>query len=473
MDSRIPADGDHLAPWWPSIGDRLVTAADDPLVAPRSTRATLAGGATLWLGTIAFGGSTVALLAVLSRHSHHSSFSALAALLSLSFVSALIPAGVQLRSAALVADGRPPPKMTVVQGILTGGVSLALSPLFAFLLHVPVLASALVSVQLVIAIPLAVKQGALMALHRFRGLGRNLVIEGTARFVCGAVAGRAFGVTGLAAGITVGTAVALLVLRLPMARAPRRERPRTSLIGTSLTLALLGLYVQVDVLIAPSVLSRAGATTYDLSAVPSKGVYLALLAAGPLLFPFVRRGEGGRRLIAGSALVTLLVGVAVAALLVAARPLIAVVLGRPRAGLAEFALLGLAMALAGVTAIVTTAAVARGVKRPWPPSAIGIASLLLCWAFRPGVLAFSVAVLASQAFTAGLSAANCLWGRVGDAESGDPLQQIESLAEAGDPLASMQGIHELPGSELEDRTNHLPWITVAPSIWPRRAKGET
>jgi hypothetical protein len=424
-----------------------VTTANEALASLRSARATLAGGASLWLGTIAFGGSTVALLAVLSRHAHHSSFSALAALLSLSFVAALIPAGVQLRSAALVADGRPAPRMTVAQALVTGGVSLAVSPLFAFLLHVPVVAAALVSVQLVIAIPLAARQGALMALHRFGGLGLNLVIEGSARFLCGAVAGRAFGVTGLAAGITVGTAVALLVLRLPMARAPHHERPRTSLLGTSLTLALLGLYVQADVLIAPSVLSRAGATTYDLGAVPSKGVYLALLAAGPLLFPFVRRRQGGRRLIAGSALVTLSIGVVVTALLVAARPLVAAALSRPRAGLADLSLLGLAMALAGATAIVTTAAVARGVKRPWPPSAIGIAGLLLCWVLRPGVLGFSVAVLASQAFTAVLSVVNCFWGRVGDTESGDPLQQIESLAEAGDPLATMQGIHELPGSE--------------------------
>jgi hypothetical protein len=199
---------------------------------------------------------------------------------------------------------------------------------------------------LVVAIPLAAKQGALMALHRFRGLGLNLVLEGSARFLCGAVAGRAFGVTGLAAGITVGTAVALLALRLPLAHASRQDRPRTSLVDTSLTLALLGLYVQVDVLIAPSVLARAGATTYDLAAVPSKGVYLVLLAAGPLLFPFVRRRQGGRRLIVGSALVTLAVGVVVTALLVAALPLIAAVLGRPRAGLTEFSLLGLAMTLA-------------------------------------------------------------------------------------------------------------------------------
>ena len=455
----------------------MVTAANDPAASGRSARATLTGGATLWLGTIAFGGSTVALLAVLSRHAHHSSFSSLAALLSLSFVGALIPAGVQLRSAALVADGRPRPRMTVGQAMVTGGASLSVSPLFAFLLHVPVAAAALVSVQLVVAIPLAAKQGALMALHRFRGLGLNLVLEGSARFLCGAVAGRAFGVTGLAAGITVGTAVALLALRLPLAHASRQDRPRTSLVDTSLTLALLGLYVQVDVLIAPSVLARAGATTYDLAAVPSKGVYLVLLAAGPLLFPFVRRRQGGRRLIVGSALVTLAVGVVVTALLVAALPLIAAVLGRPRAGLTEFSLLGLAMALAGVTAIVTTAAVARGVKRPWPPSAIGIASLLLCWAFRPDVMEFSVAVLTSQAFTTALSVVNCLWGRVGQTEAGDPMQQIESLAEAGDPLAPVQGVHELPGSQPGEQASRQRWFRTgprgdAPSMWARKAKGD-
>jgi hypothetical protein len=109
-----------------------VTAANNRLATLRRARATLAGGASLWLGTIAFGGSTVALLAVLSRYSHRSSFSALAALLSLSFVAALIPAGVQLRSATLVADGQPPPKMGVNQAIVTAGASLAISPYSLF-----------------------------------------------------------------------------------------------------------------------------------------------------------------------------------------------------------------------------------------------------------------------------------------------------------------------------------------------------
>jgi hypothetical protein len=414
---------------------------------------------------MAFGGSTVALLAVLSRHSHGSSFSSLAALLSLSFVGALVPAGVQLRSASLVADGRPRPRMTPLQTAATTVISLAVAPLPAFLLHVPVTAAALVSVQLVVAIPLSAKQGALMALHRFRKLGINLIIEGSARFIIGALAGRAFGVTGLAAGVTVGTTVALIVLRMPATEASRQDRPRTSLLDTSLTLALLGMYVQLDVLIAPSVLPRSGATIYDLAGVPAKGVYLVLLAAGPLIFPFVRRHRGGPKLVLGSALVTFAVGVVVTVALTAALPIIAVVLGQHRAGVVEFALLGLAMALAGVTAIITTAGVARGVKRPWPPAVVGIALLLLDWPLHPDVLQFTVAVLVSQTVTALLSVAIYLWGKVREPAPGEnPLLEIESLAEAGDPLAPAQGMLELPrvergASSLSRSVAETPGVT--------------
>lgn len=443
----------------------------------RSLRSAATGGAALWVGTLAYGGSTVALLAVLSRHSHQASFSGLAALLSLAFVVSLIPAGVQLRSASLVADGRPPPAMTLSQSILTAAASLAVSPLLAFLLHVPVLAAALVSVQMLIAIPLAAKQGALLGLNRFRGLGINLVIEGSARFLMGALAGRVWGVTGLAAGICAGTAVALFALPYPRSLVDQIDRPRTSLVDTSLSLALLGLYVQLDVLIAPSVVAHSSATTYDLAAVPSKGVYLVLLAAGPLVFPFVRRHQGGRRLVVAAALITLAVGVVFTVLIGAALPVIAVVLGRPKAGLLEFGLLGLAMAFAGVSGIVTTAAVARGVKRPWPPPVLGIAVLLLAWPFRPDALAFSVVVVVSQAVTTVLSVTICLWGKRREPE-GDAgaLREVESLAEAGDPLAPAQGMHDLPEPEPDPEPEPasepllLPPVLVPRSNWIEPAK---
>jgi len=410
-----------------------------------TARATASGGFAMWLGMLVFGSSTVALLAVLSRHPHKATFSSLAALLSLAFVVSLIPSGVQLRSASLVADGRPVPRLTAGQAAVIGAASLAVSPLLAFLLHVPTLAAALVSLNIVVFIPLGTKQGAYLAQHRFKPLGINLMIEGAARFLVGAAAGLTLGVTGLAAGLCVGTAVALIALPNPHSHDSLLDRPRTSLIDTSLSLALLGLYVQFDVLVAPSVLARGSATAYDLAAVPSKGVYLMLLAAGPLVFPFVRRHESGRRLIVMTALVALGVGVVFTAVLVAARPVIAVVLDRPKAGFLELGLLGLAMAFGGVTGMVVNAGVARGVKHPWPPLVLGIATLLLCWHFRPSAMQFAVVLLVSQFVTCLLSIAICLWGPRREIlpNTSNTLSSLEALAEAGDPLAPIQAMHQL------------------------------
>jgi hypothetical protein len=436
--------------WREAADGSGVATVNEPAVPP-TTRATAAGGAALWFGMLVFGGSTVALLAVLSRHPHRTTFSALAALLSAAFVVSLIPSGVSLRSASLVADGRPLPQIRVGQATLLGAASLALAPLFAFLLHVPVAAMAFVSLQMVVFIPLAIKQGAYLALHRYRALGLNFVLEGGARFAIGAVAGLTLGVTGLAAGLCVGTAVALLALPYPHSDVSLQDRPRTSIIDTSLSLALLGLYVQLDVLIAPSVVARGDVTAYDLAAVPSKGVYLMLLAAGPFVFPFVRRlGGGGKRFVVTTASAALAVGLVFAGVLVAARPLIALILGRPEAGLVELSLLGAAMAIAGVTGVVVNSSVARGVNRPWPPLVLGIATLLFCWPFRPNAMDFAIVVLVSQGITCVLSLAICLWGRqhepVGEAGP-EGLREIEAFAEAGDPLALAQAMYELPKAE--------------------------
>jgi hypothetical protein len=363
-----------------------------------------------------------------------------------------------------VADGQPAPAMSARQAIAVAGVSFAVAPLLAFLLHVPVVAVGLVGLQMVIAIPLAAKQGAALARRHFLRLGLNLVLEGAARFLLGAVAGWFLGEIGLATGLCVGTLVALVALPNRGAQGIRENRPRTSLVDTSLTLALLGLYVQFDILVSPSIL-HTKSSLYDLAAVPSKGVYVVLLAAGPLVFPFIRRRQDGNRLIVLSALVVLGAGLVCAAVIATALPLIGVVLGQPKAHLNEFIVLGAAMAVAGVTGVVTTASVARGVKRPWPPPLIGMAVLLLSWPFRPTPLTFAIVVAASQALTCVLCVVNCLWGRRGEPEtpaSGDrsdpsdpsDLRQVESLAEAGDLLATAQGGQQLE-QQREQRLEQL------------------
>ncbi len=343
-----------------------------------SGRPSTTGSAVLWFGTVAYGASTVALLAVLSRHVSQAGFTAIAALLGLAFVVSLVPAGIMLRSASLVADGHPPPALRPRSALLITVGSLATAPVLAYLLHVEVLAAAIVTIQMVIGIPLAVRQGAMLSRHRFEALGINLAIEGVARFALGAVAGVLFGATGLAFGLCAGTAIALLALPDWRTDVTLQDRPRTSLTATSASLALLGLFVQLDVLIAPSVLAHRAATSYDLAAVPSKGVYLALLAIGPLIFPSMR-GRPDRRLVLGAAGVALAFGAACAGALVMGRHLIADVLGRPPADPLEMGLLGLSMAFAGVTGIAISAGIARGVRHPWPPLALGIALMVAVW----------------------------------------------------------------------------------------------
>jgi hypothetical protein len=172
-------------------------------------------------------------------------------------------------------------------------------------------------------------------------------------------------------------------------------------------LGLIGLLAQLDILVVPSGLSTAAASHYDLAAVPSKGVYLVLLAAGPFAFPFVRRDQG-RRLIGVAALLTLSVGLVVTVLLVLLRGEIGIILGQNPPGPYLLLLLGAAMSCAGTTNLIVNAEVARGVRRPWPPLFIGIAVIAVAWATRPTSYAFAAAVLAGQLGTMMASLFFCL-----------------------------------------------------------------
>jgi len=254
-----------------------------------SRRRRMAGGSVvLWGGTVAIGMSTAVLLAILSRH-HSVRFTALSAILGLSFVISLIPSGVQLRAATLAADGSALPRFSPrFLGTLAAG-GIVLSPLVALVLKVPVLAVIFIVAQLIAALPLAVQRGALIGVHRFGALGSNMGLESSIRVVVGAVAGLTLGIAGLAGALALATCTALVVLpRRPMNN-EGVDRPKTSLVNASITLVLLGLFVQMDVLLAPSGLAPRAAKVYDLAATPSKGVYIALLAIGSIIFPFVRR----------------------------------------------------------------------------------------------------------------------------------------------------------------------------------------
>jgi len=401
-----PHDGkpEHSAPP-PSTPEPGATPSEQGKQAPPGMRIT-AGGLLLWGGTVSIGFSTVVLLAVLSRHLHHEGFAALSTLFGLFFVASLVTSGIPLRAAALAVDGAPPMRMTAVQATLFALAGAAVSPIIAYLLHLPVLA-VFFATQVVIAIPLGIHRGALIAAHRFDAMGGNLFLEGGTRILLGSLAGLVWGLVGVSAGLVVASGVALIAVPRQQSAPVRTVRRMTSMLHTWLALVLLGLFVQLDILIAPSVLTHSAATKYDVAAVPSKGVYLVLVAVSTLIFPYVRVHAQRRTVVLASA-ATVGIGLAVTGVLVALRGTIGAVLGQNVASLPLLVALGVAMSIAGATGIVINGGIALGVPRPWPPLILGMACLLACSFTRPSEATFGIVVLAAQAGTLLLTAWVCL-----------------------------------------------------------------
>jgi hypothetical protein len=377
-----------------------------PSTAPTRLRVT-AGGLLLWGGTIAIGGSTVVVLAALSHHLHHSGFTNVSTLFGLFFVASLIPSGVPLRAAALEVDGAPPMHLTTRQYLLMAAAGAAVSPLIALALHLPVLAIVLVSAQVILAIPLSIKRGSLIAVHRFDAMGGNLFVEAGARTALGTIGGLLWGMNGVAAGLAAATAVALVCVPRQRTVVTRVQRRMTSMLHTWLALVLLGLFVQLDVLVAPRALTRSAATHYDLAALPSKGVYLVLLAASTLIFPYVRV-HARRKVVLLVAAATLVLGLLITTGLGVSRGIIGAVLGQNAASLSLLVALGAAMSVAGAIGIVINGGIALGVARPWPPLLLGIACLMVCSLFGLTAAAFGVVVLSVQAGTLVLTGFVCL-----------------------------------------------------------------
>ncbi len=391
-----PAEADDVGP---------LADADGPAPA-RGIRAT-AKGMVLWAGTVSIGFSTVVLLAVLSRHLHHEGFAALSTLFGLFFVASLIPSGFPLRSAALAVDGAAPMRMTARHTALYCLIGAVVSPVIAFLLHLPVLAVVFVSAQVIIAIPLSMKRGLLIAAHRFDAMGANQFIESATRIGIGILLGLQWGLTGVSAGLALAEVVALLAVPGQAPFAVRTQRQMTSLLDTWLALVLLGLFVQLDILLAPRVMHHPSATRYDLAAVPAKGVYLLLVAVSTLIFPYVRV-HAKRRTVVFAAGATMGIGLAVSVLIVAMRGTIATVLGQNVASAPLLLALGISMSVAGATGIVINGGIALGVSRPWPPLVLGMIVIAGCEYFKPNSWEFGLVVLASQLGTLVLTAWVCL-----------------------------------------------------------------
>jgi hypothetical protein len=386
------------------------------------------GGILLWTGMVAVGVSTVVLLALLSHHLHKEGFADLSALFGLLFIASLVPSGIPLRAAALIADGSAAPDFSVrrLAPAVFGG--LIVGPLLAVALGIPVLAIELLVVQVALAFPLGVRRGALIAFHRFTALGVNMLVEAALRVLFGGLAGYLWGATGLVAGLAVATLVALGLLPTASPAGTRRPRPITSMFDTWIVAVLLGVLVQMDILLAPRGFSKLAAETYDVAAVPSKGVYLVLMAVSILIFPYVRAKSQPGVVVIGAAL-TLGLGLAITCGLIVFRGLIGDLLGQEVASIQLLVFLGCAMSLAGATGVTVNGGVALGVARPWPPLLVGIIALVVVWLARPSPTAFAIAVLGVQGLTFAASVWVSVRGRRGSAshalEPALPRQRYE------------------------------------------------
>jgi len=371
-------------------------------------KSTVLGGAVLWGGTIAFGASTLVILAILDRHLYSGGLSGAAAILVLTYVTAVVPGGVQLRAASHASDGelRPPVGWRNI-ALLTLGLAVV-SPLVAFVAHIPTLAILAILAQMFIEVAVGARRGTLLGTRAFGGLGASLFIEAGGRVILGTLLGIRFGLEGLALGILLASFFTLgltSLLRPGHGQEPPAEaRMVTTLAHTTITIGFMALLAQLDVILVPSALGGSAADHYDVAAVPAKAIFLGLQVGGWLLFPFARRLTGKAVAIV-PALVTVGVGALGTGVLIALRPFIAFVLDQGTPSGLLLGVLGLAMALAGGTGVCITASVARGTHRPWPPLLAGCALSACAVPLFHGPLSFALAILTVQAMALVLSIA--------------------------------------------------------------------
>lgn len=349
-----------------------------------------------WLGTLVFGSSSFLVLAVLSHHLGPGRLAEASAVFGLAFVLAVIPSAVQLRAAALVPSGGDAgsvpwrPVLAVAAGVLVA------APALGSLLAISPLAIALLTVQIVPAVVVGARRGALIGNRRLSVVAANLALDAGCRLIGGVSMGFAFGGAGLAAALLVATWIAMLLLPAPGFGISEGGSSVTPFVSTMASLGLLMLLANVDVIVAPAALGPLAAGHYALAAIPAKGVFGALLAAGWLAVP---RARSRRRAVEAvtPALFTVLAGAAATVALVLARPVVATVLGGTLPGRTMLLLLGIAMALASGTSVCVHMAVARGARWPWPPLITAVVAVAIVAAGHPTPMVLATSVLAAHA----------------------------------------------------------------------------
>jgi hypothetical protein len=128
-------------------------------------RATL-GMAAFWFSSLAVGGATFLVLAILSPHLRSGGLAAVSAVLGLSYVIAVPPGAIQLRATAAAGADGPDLALRPPRLLFIGALGLlAISPLLAHALKIPVAALVLGAVQLPLSSALGSGRGSFIG-HR-------------------------------------------------------------------------------------------------------------------------------------------------------------------------------------------------------------------------------------------------------------------------------------------------------------------
>lgn len=400
--------------------------------------------AVFWIGTLGLNASTVAVLAVLSTHDVRGGLPGISAVLALSLVMAVVPGALQLRAAADTAERLRAPR--VPWGVFMPICLLVLlaAPLVAWGASIPLVSGIIVALQLPPAIALSVYRGDLIGRRDFGAAGANLLIDATVRLLAGIVLGLAWGPTGVAAALVLATLAALAAVRgRAVLGAPAAGMP---LLASGLALAAVGLLANVDLLLAPRILGHAGADRFDVAALPAQGIFVALFAASWIAIPGARARAQTMREALSPVASTLILGGAAALLLLALRPVIGALLGRPDPAASILLPLGIAKAMAAACAVSVNVAVARGLRRPWlAPLAATALLTLFAVIMQPGAVTLAYVVLSGEAAALLVATVRMLFPRPREGTSSSTLENEPGTA-----------LDEWPVLDREPERDHAP-----------------
>lgn len=345
-----------------------------------------------WASVVAVPASSALVTAVLSRQVGPGELSVITAVFVLTLVGAVVPIAVQAEVAASrVATGRLhdlPWRGLIIGTTATAIAGAALAPL----LELPPLAVFFGIMQVLPGVAVGLSRGEMIADRDFGHAAANQLAEAVMRLFFGIALGLAFGATGVAASFLLAMIGAWAVIT----RRSTDDHARSvlALPATLAALALFTLSVHLDLLVSRRILGPL-ADDFSVAALPAKGVFLLLVAAGWVVIPYARSRHTARQLVVPVAL-TSGAGVVLAICAAVGAPILATVLGKPAPDRGIVLLLGLAMAAASGTWVGLQVLLTRASPRLWVPAISAIGVYLALAVYTSTLAGFAIAACIGQ-----------------------------------------------------------------------------